>query len=751
MAGEKIKGITIELNGNSTNLTKNIKDSNTAVNNFGRELKDVNRLLKLDPSNLTLVQQKNELLGKSIATTKEKLKEMEAAQKQVKAQYANGTIDGGQYRNFQRELEKTKTSLQELEKEKKTATSLAAGFESLKEKVQGVQEKLAPVAKGLQVIGDVTVTAVDIGKKALTAYATAVVGVASAIGALTLKNMQYAGDLDDAANRTGMAAESLQEYQYAAKLSGMEAETLEKAMIKQQKAFSDAKDGSKGMAEAYKRLGINLDEVGNSSDAFDAVIASLADMEDETTRNALANDIFGKSYAELSPMLAQGSEGIAALKQEARDLGGVMGGDSVAAMAELDDNIDRLKTSAGGAGRAITANFAPAIAGIASTITDNMPGISDAIGQLFSGGDPAAAQAALTQNFTQIVTAAVDGIAEQLPTFLTAFNAVVLSVVSAVSAGLPTIVKTILPTLISGLVGLVQGLVKQIPTVIPLLLEGALTLFTGLLDGINQTIPLIIEMLPGLIDDIVAALVENLPVIIEGAVQLFVGLAQGIAQSVPSLVDAVVALIPVIVQSLMDNLPALIKAGLELIIALAGGIIQAIPDLVGMLPQVISSIVDGLLDGLGAIGEVGLNLVQGLWEGIKNAAGWLMGKLKEWAGSIIDGLKGFLGIHSPSSVMADEIGHWMGEGVGVGFIRSMRKVRNDMARAIPTNFKNAIEFPDPRKPNSPAAVGGGATGGTVFNQTNNYHSPKALSAAEAARKTRNDTKALILQAKVVPA
>lgn len=97
------------------------------------------------------------------------------------------------------------------------------------------------------------------------------------------------------------------------------------------------------MSEAYQRLGVDISKIGNSGDAFNEVIAKLADMEDVTTRNALANDIFGKSYADLAPLLAEGSEGIAAWKQECEDLGGVMSGDMVEAGAELGDSIDRVK------------------------------------------------------------------------------------------------------------------------------------------------------------------------------------------------------------------------------------------------------------------------------------------------------------------------------------------------------------------------------------------------------------------------
>lgn len=186
-----------------------------------------------------------------------------------------------------------------------------------------------------------------------------------------------AGDIDDAAKRTGTTAEEYQKWAYAAKLGGMEVSKLESLMVKQQKSFADAREGVKATAEAYKRLGINIDETENASAAFDQVIAILADMEDETTRNALANDIFGKSYADLAPLLAEGSEGIAAWRQEIVDLGGVMSNEAVEAGANFGDSIDRLTTRFDGMKNYLAGEFVPAFTDIVDGVTDILGGDVD--------------------------------------------------------------------------------------------------------------------------------------------------------------------------------------------------------------------------------------------------------------------------------------------------------------------------------------------------------------------------------------
>lgn len=216
-------------------------------------------------------------------------------------------------------------------------------------------------------------------------------GIATAAGVaggallgVATKAADAAGDIDDMAQRTGVTAEEFQKYAYAAKLSGMETATLESMMIKAQKSFADASEGGKTASEAFSRLGIDVNNM-TSDGAFDAAIMALADIEDETQRNAIANDIFGKSYAELAPMLNGGAEGIKALKEEAVALGGVMSNDSVAAGAEFGDMLDKTKTAMGGVFNELGVALLPMLTEFLNWVIVNMPEIKETFSTVFGG------------------------------------------------------------------------------------------------------------------------------------------------------------------------------------------------------------------------------------------------------------------------------------------------------------------------------------------------------------------------------
>ncbi|PEV84366.1 DUF2207 domain-containing protein [Bacillus thuringiensis] len=110
MAG-RIKGITIEINGNTQPLQNALKDVNKQSDSLAKELKDVERLLKFDPGNVEALAQKQQLLTQQIENTTEKLDKLKAAEQQVQAQFQNGKISEEQYRAFRREIEFTEGSL----------------------------------------------------------------------------------------------------------------------------------------------------------------------------------------------------------------------------------------------------------------------------------------------------------------------------------------------------------------------------------------------------------------------------------------------------------------------------------------------------------------------------------------------------------------------------------------------------------------------------------------------------------------
>ena len=107
----RIKGITVEIGGDTTGLDKALKSVNSSITKTQSALNDVNRLLKLDPSNTVLVAQKQELLSQAVSQTEEKLKALESAQEQVAAAFQRGDIGAEKYQALQREVEETRGKL----------------------------------------------------------------------------------------------------------------------------------------------------------------------------------------------------------------------------------------------------------------------------------------------------------------------------------------------------------------------------------------------------------------------------------------------------------------------------------------------------------------------------------------------------------------------------------------------------------------------------------------------------------------
>lgn len=220
-------------------------------------------------------------------------------------------------------------------------------------------------------------------KKGAVIGAGAIVAAGAGLFKVANNAADAASNIDDMSQRTGVSAEAFQKYAYAAKLSGIEVGTLEKAMIKSQTAFADAKGGSEAMALSYQALGLDIENIGTSSEAFDLVIQRLAGMEDETQRNKIANDIFGKSYAELSPLLNEGADGIKALTDEAVTMGAVMSNDAVTAGAKFGDSIDSAKMAVSGIFNEIGAAFLPILQQLLEWVILHMPEIKKVIEVVF--------------------------------------------------------------------------------------------------------------------------------------------------------------------------------------------------------------------------------------------------------------------------------------------------------------------------------------------------------------------------------
>lgn len=150
---DRIKGITVEIGGDTTGLSKALSGVNREISSTQKELRDVERLLKLDPTNTNLLQQKQRLLAQAVGETKTKLESLKQAEAQVQSQFKEGKVSQEQYEALQREIIATEESLKKLESEASKSNATLSKISATADKIGGGAKKMAsamtPVTVGL--------------------------------------------------------------------------------------------------------------------------------------------------------------------------------------------------------------------------------------------------------------------------------------------------------------------------------------------------------------------------------------------------------------------------------------------------------------------------------------------------------------------------------------------------------------------------------------------------------------------------
>jgi phage-related minor tail protein len=195
---DRIKGITVEIGGDTTGLSKALSGVNKEIRNTQSQLKDVNKLLKLDPTNSELIAQKQKLLSQAVTETKDKLTQLKSVQDQMDAGLKNGSVTQEQYDAWQREIIATEQELKNLEEQtKNTDSSIAATLKQTGSKMQEVGGKISGVGESLS--------------KGVTAPITA-------LGAASLVAFgEVDSGLDIVTQKTGASGQALEEMQQSVK------------------------------------------------------------------------------------------------------------------------------------------------------------------------------------------------------------------------------------------------------------------------------------------------------------------------------------------------------------------------------------------------------------------------------------------------------------------------------------------------------------------------------------------------------
>lgn len=349
---------------------------------FKAALSEVNAGLRVNKQQMQLVaeqtremddrqaalQQRYEAAQQTLQSYRDKVQVLQQAYENSARREGEASKTTMQWRasliSAQTEVAKQESLLRDLSSEQETARKTTA---SLADVVNGLANALGiSLPPGLQ-------TAVDKldGFSASGAAAVTVVGgLVGALASSTMDMSKTADDLLTLSTQTGLTTDQLQEFEYASELVDVSTDTLQGSLVKLTNNMQTAATGTGSAAEAFKTLKVKVaDSQGhlkNNYDVFLQTIDALGKMKNETERDALAMDIFGKSATDLNPLIEAGSGKLKELAEQAHEVGYVVDNETLQSFGELDDAMQKLDKQ----GDAVKRSFAEALLPVITAFVD---------------------------------------------------------------------------------------------------------------------------------------------------------------------------------------------------------------------------------------------------------------------------------------------------------------------------------------------------------------------------------------------
>lgn len=562
--------------------------------------------------------------------------------------------------------------------------------------------------------------------------AIAAVGSAAlAAGAAIVKGAgdvaSYGDNIDKMSQKMGMSASAYQEWDAVMQHSGTSMETMKASMKTLANAAATGSD-------AFQKLGISQEEIANMSQEqlFERTISALQNVKDETERTYLAGKTLGRGATELGALLNTSAEDTQKMRDRVHELGGVMSDDAVKAAAAYQDSLQDMQTAFSGLSRNLMGSFMPSLTAVMDGLTNIFSGnfdegiaqISDGIDEVINNLLDSAPK--VLEGGAEIVENLAMSIIENIPKIIPALTELVMKVSESLISQLPTIAAAGIEIITQIASGIVDGLPSLIDTMVDVgeqmigstsdgigdnlskMLESGVEMVAKLADGFFKNLPAMIQTVTKVLTQVISFIGQNYPKFIQSGLELVGKIADGFIKNLPEITKAVVQMIAQLVATIAQNLPQILQQGVILIGKLVAGLIQAIPQVVAAIPQIISSIVDTFskYDWL----SIGKNIIKGIASGIANFAGLIADAARNAAKKAFDAAKAFLGIHSPSRLMRDQVGRYISEGIAVGIDQNVDSIEDSMR-----NISDLVA-----QPMSVGEVGfaGGSGPGNAYNSSN---------------------------------
>lgn len=625
MASKKIQGITIEINGDTKKLNDALKDVDKQVYGLNSDLKSLNQALKLDPKNTELLAQKYDVLKRNIESTKERLETLKTAQQQM-GNYSKLTDDQKKsYNALSVEIAKTESALKSLTKEYNSFGNAAT-------------QQLKKVGEDFQKQGDKIASAGASMTKGITAPITGVMALGVSYNAQMEKyqtalttlvgSSEKASDImeqikQDAA-KTPFDVAGLTQANQLLLSTGLSAEESRETIL----ALGDAVSATGGGNEELSRMAVNLQQIKNvgKASALDIKQFALAGID---IYGLLANylGVTKKEAAEMEITWDSLNGALLAASKE--------GGKYFQAMEKQSETFNGKLSNLKESISVLTGNLAEALMPILENIMNKVTEFMNWFNQL----DPS-----------------LQDLISNILLFVAAIGPVII-IIGKIISGIGTILS-IMPKIV------------QIIELIKTATSGLFTLIT--------THP-IIAVITGIIAAI-TLLWNNCEWFRDGVTNL----VKGIFQTITNIFSAIGKTFENIAKNVGENFTkfanGLIEGGkkaLEFFIQLPFKATQWVMDFINKVKNAFVNIISNT-----NWGELGSNIVKGILNGFVNIGQFIWNAVTNVKNAVVNGFKSIFGIHSPSRLMRDEVGTFIGEGVTDGIVEGLEDTEKEVNNAM---------------------------------------------------------------------
>ena len=564
---ETVRGLNIKLTLDGKDLQNELNNIKANLKEQQKDLKAINASLRYDSTNLDLWKKKQEALNGILEDTKKKLE------------------------NLKEQLEKAKTALELGEISEKE-------FNQLRRNVQYAEADVAKLNKQIKETDEKidSLSSIDLSKlskvgSSLSKYVTApILGAVSALTALSVKSAATADELGDTASKIGVSVESLQKWNYVAKVFAVENEVMLKALTKTNNLLGEISKGNiPGCVTALDTLGISYESLrGLSADAaFEKIRNALAGVEDETLRVGLANEIFGEKIGtDLQQLLSASSSEINNFKNECEELG-LITEEEVESSAKFNDELDKVKQQLQTLGVELAQILLPIMTEFLTTLKDSIiPKISEWANKLANMNDT-------TKKTILVVLGLVAAIGPAIKIITT-----VVPIVKGLSAALTA----------TGTSGFFAGVGISAATL------GIGALIAILVMALTQS-----EQFKEIIQEIGELLMQLLEPIFE--------IMEVISDALMPIIDMVMEVLQAVINLLTPILDALLMP-ISAVLQVIGQILNAFMPLITILANLIKSVIAPVLKVLYVLLEPIFTILNAIIEAIKwildHTVGWLM-------------------------------------------------------------------------------------------------------------------------------